>query len=100
MKENGRGRFARGAQNVFAARTGRVQRNIRRAFVAVNGRPLCIAELLARCYPAAREHPHWHRTNIHRAVRKFAVPIGQSRARGYPIIWAPNAELRRLISGL
>jgi hypothetical protein len=50
-------RFGRGAQNVLAARTGPIQRGIRRAFIATDGRPFCIQELLARCYPATDDHP-------------------------------------------
>jgi hypothetical protein len=86
------------SKNVFAARTGRIQRGIRRAFIAANGRPLCIRELLARCYPATDDHPHWHRWSIHRALPKYAIPIGRSKARGCPIMWAPNSELMQLIT--
>jgi len=37
---------------------------------------------------------------INRAVRKFGAPLGRSESgRGAPMIWQPNAELKRLIHG-
>jgi hypothetical protein len=75
----------------------RVERQVRRPFVASNGRALQIGDLLARCYPGATDHPIWHRTNVHRALPKFAVSLGRTNAQGRPIMWAPNPELMRLI---
>jgi hypothetical protein len=48
--------------------------------------------LLGWCYPHVEKHKRWHRTNVHRAARRFAVNV----RRGW---WAPNAELLRLIRG-
>jgi hypothetical protein len=80
-------------------RIGRVQRQVRRALVANNCKPLSIGELLAWCYPAASGHPRWHRWSIHRALPKFAVPLGRNSGRqGRPMIWSPSAEICRLVA--
>jgi hypothetical protein len=100
VKQDGRSRSARGQNDEIADKrvvVGRVQRQVRRAFVASNGRPLQIGDLLARCYPGTTDHPVWHRTNVHRALPKFAVSLGRTNAQGRPIMWAPSPELRRLI---
>jgi hypothetical protein len=78
-------------------RIGRVQRQVRRALIA-KGAPVSIQDLLAWCYPAAKQHPRWHRTNVHRALPRWAISLGRiPNRRGRPSLWAPNAELRRLI---
>ncbi len=90
----------RGENPEFAGKrviVGRIQKQIRRAFVASTGQPLVISELLARCYPAAKQHPRWHRWSIHRALPKYGVALGRSRRQGRPIVWAPRPELARLI---
>ena len=100
MKQDGRSHSARGQNGEIADKrvvVGRVQRQVRRAFIAGDGRPLQIGNLLARCYPGTTDHPVWHRTNVHRALPKFAVSLGRTNAQGRPIMWAPNPELIRLI---
>jgi hypothetical protein len=102
VKQDGRSRSVRGQNGEIADKrvvVGRVQRQVRRAFVASNGRPLQIGDLLARCYPGTTDHPVWHRTNVHRALPKFAVSLGRTNEQGRPIMWAPNPELIRLIEG-
>jgi hypothetical protein len=80
-------------------RVGRVQTQIRRAFIASGGRPLKIRELLAYCYPAATKHPRWHRWKIHCALPRFGVPFGRvASEQGRPMLWAPKPELLRLIA--
>jgi len=77
---------------------GRIHRQIRRAFIASSGAPLRIGQLLEWCYPAAKRDPRWHRTNIHRALPRFAVSLRRISDRpGRPCVFGPNAELRRLI---
>lgn len=58
---------------------GRVQRQVRRAFIASGGRPLPTPEVARRCYPRAVKLEHWQRKNVRRALWKFAVPIGRGR---------------------
>jgi hypothetical protein len=56
------------------------------------------SRICSRCYPRASNHPVWHRTNIHRALKRIGIPLGRiPNKRGRPGIYAPNAELRRLI---
>ena len=68
-------------------RLGRVQKQIKRAFIASGGKPLRIADLLPRCYPAVRGFKLWHRTNVHRAIDKVARPIGRD---GKGVIWGED----------
>jgi hypothetical protein len=80
-------------------RAGRVFRQVRRCLVANDGKPVVIAQLLAYCYPRDSRHPRWHYRNIYRCLRRYAVPIGRLQCgSGRAILWAPNAELRRLIN--
>jgi len=80
-------------------RTGRVQCQIRRAFICSNGQPLCIADLLPRCFPAAKRHARWMRKSVHRALPRFAIPLGRIPDRqGQPMVWSPNAEICRLVA--
>jgi hypothetical protein len=64
---------------IGARRMGRVQLQCRRALIALSR--VRIGDLLAWCYPKAKEFKHWHRKSIHRAILKVGVPVGQTRAR-------------------
>lgn len=77
-------------------RVGRVQRQVRRAFVSSNGRPLTIGQLLPACYPRATTHPRWHNWNIRRALPKVAEPLW--RIPGRSVMWGPKPELMKLIA--
>jgi hypothetical protein len=80
-------------------RVGRIQRQIRRALIANNCKPLSIRELLRWCYPAVKQHPRWHRWSIHRALPKFAIPHGRNTERqGRPMIWSPRSEICRIVA--
>ena len=79
-------------------RVGRVQLAVRRSFVAADGQPLTIRDFLSRAFPRTNNHQHWMRKSVQRAIPRFGVPLGRNlRRQGRPMIWAPNAELRRLI---
>jgi hypothetical protein len=79
-------------------RIGKIQNRIRRAFVANNGRPLKIRELLSCCYPRTCKPPRWCRWSIHKALAKFGVPLGRAaHEQGRPMVWVPNAKLLKLI---
>ena len=81
-------------------RIGRLQLRVRRAFIASNGQPLTIADFLPRCYPQTRSYARWQYRAVGRAACKFGVSLGRAESRqGRPIVWAPNAELARLING-
>ncbi len=93
MQINGATPLARARQVVIAARTpriGRVQRQIRRAFIAHHYRPLTTIELMRWCYPKVTKFKRWHSYGVRRAAPKFAVAIGRRRCTGYPVIWAPK----------
>ena len=68
-------------------RIGRIQRQVRRAFIASRARPLMIGDLLRHCYPRIAKHKTWHRWNVHRAAGKFAVLLSRDR-RGN--VWGPR----------
>jgi hypothetical protein len=73
---------------------------VRYCLIAANGAPVEISELLEYCYPRAQTHPHWHRTDVHCALPRYAVLVGRdAKRRGRPGLWAPNEQLRRLIDG-
>jgi hypothetical protein len=94
-REHGLARTNRGFHVVIAdksSRIGCVQLRIRRALIAANGKPVTIADLLPRCYPFAHQFKMWHRTNIHRALDKFAVEVDRRRSRGEPILWTLKSK--------
>ena len=69
-------------------REGRVQRAVRRCFIASDGAPRCAADLLRWAYPELEHYKRWHRWSVRRAVLRYAVPIGRANTRGRPIIWS------------
>ena len=91
-------RVARLLVAVRLPRVGRLQCQVRRAFIAANGRPLSTTDLLRWCYPHLRRFDRWRCQNVRRAAPKFAESIGRRRSRGVPILWAPKPELLRLIA--
>ena len=50
--------------NAGKPRLGRVQRQVRRAFVAAGAQPLTIAELLPFCFPRADSYARWMRWSV------------------------------------
>ncbi len=82
---------ARMAALASMPREGRVQRIVRRTFIANDYRPLRIGDLLPRCYPKLRKYPCWCRWSVRRALLRYALPLGRSSTgRGLPVIWAPR----------
>jgi hypothetical protein len=71
-------------------RVGRVQRQVRRAFIA-KGSPLRMGALLAHCYP---RDARWQRNAVHRALKRFGVPLGRVARRGRPMLWGLAAVPR------
>jgi hypothetical protein len=64
-------------------RLGRLRRQISRALIAANGKPLRIGALLSWCYPRVPTYLPWHRANIHRAIVRVAQPVGTTRKRAH-----------------
>ena len=76
-------------------RAGRLLSAIEFAFVLSRGEPISTTGLLKSCYPV--EHvlcklKSWHRSNVVRAARRVAEPIGRASTRGRPLIWRAISE--------
>jgi hypothetical protein len=80
VKSGARRSSITGHNKPVAGRMGRIQRQIRRALIAL-GRPLTIRELLPYCYPKAKTFQRWMRWSIHRAVSRVAKPLFPTRER-------------------
>jgi hypothetical protein len=52
-------------------------RQVRRCFIANDGKPRCAADLLRWAYPELDHYKHWHRWSVRRALLRYAVPIGR-----------------------
>jgi hypothetical protein len=72
-------------------RIGRVQRRIRRAFIASEGRPLLTIDLLEHAYPRVDRYQRWHYKTIYKSAEKAAERVG-GPGRAF-IVWGPNREL-------
>jgi hypothetical protein len=90
--KNGARKHSRNGRFVVIAgksRIGRLRRCVRRAFIASDGQPLTIGQILPRAYPRLKHYPHGHRWALVRALRREAVAIGRMlRGRGRATIWA------------
>ena len=87
--------IARARQSFIASgpREGRIQRQVRRCFIAGDGKPRTMNELVRWAYPELDRFECWHRWSVRRALVKLAKPIGRSRiGRGAPGIWAITAS--------
>ena len=79
--------------------TGRVQKAVRRALIASDGKPVSTSEIMAWAFPrldGRYGHGSWRYWSAHRSARKFAVRVGK---RGGTVVWAPRPELLRQIRG-
>jgi hypothetical protein len=82
--------IARARQSFIASnpREGRVQRQVGRCFIAGDGKPRTMSELVRWAYPDLDHFECWHRWSVRRVLLKLAKPIGRSRiGRGAPGIW-------------
>jgi hypothetical protein len=92
MRVRGRPLTTETGRLIGANRVGRIQRQVRRAFVASSGAPLEISALLASCYPRLAKFKHGHRKSVHRALKRFAVSLGRlPHVQGRPALWAPKS---------
>jgi hypothetical protein len=77
---------------------GRVQRQVRRAFIASNGRALTTAQLARWCYARGGRLQPWHYRNIKQAARRWAIQIDRCRGgRGHAVTWQPRPDFLRSI---
>jgi hypothetical protein len=75
--------IARARQSFIASkpRLGRIQLQVRRAFISSSGRPLQISDLLPRVYPRLTQFESWHRWSVRRLL--YRKPQGiQYRYKG------------------
>ena len=77
-------------------RVGRIQRQIKRAFIASGGQPLLTIHLLEHGYPRVDHYERWHYVSIYRAASKVAERVG-GPGRAF-IIWGPNRELTKRLA--
>jgi len=76
-------------------RVGRVERQIRGALIASNGRPLQTVDLMRWAFPRATRYEPWRYWSVHRAARKFAIKV---RRCGKGNLWIPMPDLARRIN--
>ena len=70
-------------------RMGRVRVAVRRAFIASNGRPILVREVLERCYPRLKRFRSRQYDLARMALRRVAVIVARNRfGRGRPALWA------------
>jgi hypothetical protein len=85
-------RHRNGPWKVIASenRIGRIRRQVLRAFIANNGQPITVRDVLVRAYPKLRRFNDWHRWSCRRALLRHANVIGRNRfGRGRPNLWVP-----------
>src|SRR5215475_4344013 len=78
-------------------RTGRVQRQIRRAFIASLGSPLSSSDLLKRAYPRLSSYASWQYRQVREAAARWAVRTGKAATHGTPIMWKPRLGIGHLL---
>jgi hypothetical protein len=67
---------------------GRIQKAIKRAFIANNGQPLTAGTIRHYAYPRLTSHEPWHYCVIRHACESLGcVPVNERRP-GVPIRWA------------
>ena len=75
-------------------RVGRVERQVRRAFIAGKGRPLTTIDLMRWAFPRATRYEPWRYWSVHRAAKKFAIKV---RRWDKGNLWVPTPDLARRI---
>src|SRR5262245_39457541 len=67
--------------------SGRVQKRIRRAYVATGKLVLSTSELMRWTHPRPGGNRHNHRRAIRGAAKRYCVPVGRGSGVGRPILW-------------
>ena len=81
-------------------RVGRIQRAVKRSFIANPGCPLTTGQLLKRAYPRQQRYQHWQYAQVRLSSERFAQRVGVARnQRGKPVLWAPKPAEPKLIEG-
>ena len=91
MRRRARPRFHDSAwqsANASQPRLGRIKRQVRRAFIANDDRPLTARDLLAWCYPRLKRFLHWHRWSLRRVLVIEGRKVGRlPNKQGRPFLW-------------
>ena len=66
-------------------RAGRLLSSIEFAFFLSRGKPILAEHILGGL-------KSWHRSNVVRAARRVAEPIGPASTRGRPLVWRASPE--------
>jgi hypothetical protein len=70
-------------------RMGRVRVAVRRCFIASNGQPILVRDVLERCYPRVKRFRSRQYDLARQALRRVAVIVVRNRhGRGRPALWA------------
>jgi len=67
--------------------SGRVQKRIRRAYVATGKLVLSTSELMRWTHPRPGGNRHNHRRAIRGAAERYCVRVGRGSGVGRPILW-------------
>jgi len=70
-----------------ALNSGRVQKRIRRAYVATGKLVLSTSELMRWTHPRPGGNRHNHRRAIRGAAERYCVRVGRGSGVGRPILW-------------
>jgi len=94
-----RSRSASARMRVIAARKrpgARIRRAVSRCFVAADGQPILVRQVLERAYPRQKRFSTWHYWSAYRALRGVAVAVARNRfGRGRPALWASFRSLSK-----
>src|SRR5262249_44988617 len=75
-------------------RIGRIQRAVRRGFIASQGEPLSTSQLVARAYPRLKAFAIWQYAQVREAAGKWCERVGMVNGRkGRAILWAPKRDM-------
>ena len=63
-------------------RVGRIQRAVKRAFIAGPDSPLSTVDLIKRAYPRQQRYQHWQYAQVRLSAERFAQRVGVARTGG------------------
>ena len=76
----------------------RIRLAVSRCFIAGDGQPITVRQVLERAYPRLRRFNSWHYHGARLALRKVAITVARNRlGRERPSLWVPRkgtAQLR------